>query len=505
VTALLITGKITTQDPSLPYATAVAIRDGRVAAVGDLPAAREAVPPGTPVLDFPYVAPGFVDSHVHLMWAGRRATRLVLDDATGLAPLRAFVRANPAAEWVEADAGFDGPLPTAAELEAAAPGVGVLLDRKGHDALVNETALRRAGIGPSTPDPSGGRIDRSADGTPTGLLVEQPAVALIRAVLPGPLPQTVRGWIDAGQRELLGHGITTAIDPAVDAGGLAGYAEMARIGHLRMRVIAMPLARPADFTSPDPSRLRLGPLKIFLDGGGSLGTALLSQPWPGTDGYHGNQSVSRASLHDQCAAAAGAGLGVGVHAVGDAAIDLVLDVLTEVDRRYPVAGLGFHLIHAYLGPSPSAMARAAELGVAVSAHPALQWAFGAGLVSRLGLERAAAANPLRSWLDAGVHVAGGSDGPGPPTSVLTGMWQARTRMVRDWDEPLAAEQAITAAEALDLFTTSAARLAGGPGTGRIRVGDPADLAGLDVDPLSPRAADLAGGRVLATVVGGVLS
>jgi predicted amidohydrolase YtcJ len=505
VTDLLVVGKITTQDPSLPYASAVAIHDGAVAAVGELSTVRSTVPPGTPVLDFPYVAPGFVDSHVHLLWAGRRASRLVLDDSTGLAPLRAFAWADPAAQWVEADAAFEGPLPTAAELEAAAPGVAVVLDRKGHDALVSLTALRRAGIGVSTADPIGGRIDRLADGTPSGLLVEQPAVALVRAVMPEPSGDVVRGWIDAGQRELLGHGITTAIDPAVDAAGLAAYAEMARTARLRMRVIAMPPAWPADFVSADPGRLRLGPLKIFLDGGGSLGTALLSRPWPGTDGYHGNQSVPTADLLERCLSAAAAGRGVGVHAVGDAAVDLVLDVLTEVDRQYPLAGLGFHLIHAYLGPSPTAMRRAAALGIPVSAHPALQWAFGAGLVSRLGPTLAAEANPLRSWLDAGVQVAGGSDGPGPPMSVLKGMWQARTRRVRDLPSPLGPAQAVTAAEALDLFTTSAARLAAMSGTGRIRVGEPADLVGLDVDPLSPDPDALAVGKVLATIVAGAVA
>jgi len=191
--------------------------------------------------------------------------------------------------------------------------------------------------------------------------------------------------------------------------------------------------------------------------------------------------------------------GVGVHAVGDAAIDLVLDVVADVRPAAPC-----HLIHAYLGPSPAAMERARALGVAVSAHPALQWGFGAGLIERLGRARAAAANPLRSWLDAGVLVGGGSDAPGPPTSVLRGMWQARTRMARGVDLPLGPAEAVSAAEAFDLFTVGAAAVAGFGSTGRLRAGDPADIAGLTVDPLTVDPSEMYDGRVLATIVGGVV-
>ncbi|WP_306204501.1 amidohydrolase [Actinoplanes sp. RD1] len=482
-----------TQDPDQPVASAVAVAGSRIVGVGDLSSVRREVPAGTPVLDLPHVAPGFVDSHVHVLWAGRAAARLDLPSASGvLAAVAGFAAAHPEREWIEADFHGEGRLPSAAELEAAAPGVGVVIDIKGHDAQVSETALRRAGIGADTPDPPGGRIEREADGTATGLLVEHPAVALVRAVMPEATVADRASWIAAAQDELLRHGITTAVDPAVDGGGLVAYSELASAGKLKARIVAMPhgVASP---TLGESDRLRLGPTKIFLDGGGSLGTALLSTPWPGTDGYHGNQTVSR---DDLVAAVRSAPRGVGVHAVGDAAIDLVLDVLSEVRPQAPC-----HLIHAYLGPSAAAMEKARALGVAVSAHPALQWDFGAGLIRRLGVARAAEANPLRSWLDAGVLVGGGSDAPGPPVSVLHGMWQARTRRVRGVDQPLGPGQAVSALEAFDLFTLGAAAVAGFGSTGRIRVGDPADIVGLSVDPLSD-ISDLYDGRVLATIVDG---
>ncbi|MDR6320972.1 amidohydrolase [Actinoplanes couchii] len=527
---LVIVGDVVTLDPGRPRVSAVGIVDGRVVAVGDLAEVRVAVPDGAPEVTVDgTVVPGFVDSHVHLLWAGRRASRVSLTGAASISDVQRRIRehaaAHPGAGWIEADDDLDPPdlaenrLPTAAELEAAAPGRGVLLDRRGHDALVNTTALRHAGITAATPDPPGGRIDRDPDGEPTGLLVEHPAVALVRAVIPAPARADHLRWIRAGQRELLAHGITTAMDPAVTAAELAAYADAARTGILLLRVTAMPLgsestgfadldraAVACGLDTTDPDLLVRGPTKLFLDGGGSLGTALLSTPWPtiggSPAGYHGNQTLSRDVVLAHCRDAARAGRGVGVHAVGDAAIDLVLEVLEEVDRENPIAGLGFHLIHAYLGPSREAMRRTRQLGVRVSAHPALQWDFGLGLVDRLGEERAAAANPLRAWLDAGVEVGGGSDGPGPPMSPLHGMWQARTRHVRGRESPLGPEQAVTAVEALELFTVGAARITGGPGTGRIRPGDPADLTVLSGDPLTADPDALHEITVMATMVGG---
>jgi predicted amidohydrolase YtcJ len=525
---LLVVGDIVTMDPARPRVGAVGVRNGRIAALGEPREVRRQLPDGAAELTVPGTAvPGFVDSHVHLMWAGRRAGRLALGDATSIGDIqdriRRFVDQHPDQTWIEADAGFDAGdlverrLPLAADLDVASRGRALLLDRKGHDALVNTAALRLAGISGTTVDPPGGRIDRDGQGNPTGLLVEQPAVAMVRAVLPEPTERTRLGWIEAGQAELLAHGLCTAVDPAVRVPDLAAYLAAERAGILQLRTVVMPWADDAitdaeldravtssGLDRANPDWLRRGPTKLFLDGGGSLGTALRSRPWPGTDGYRGNQTVTTETLQAHCAAAAAAGRGVGVHAVGDAAIDLVLAVLTEVDRRTPIADLGFHLIHAYLHPSATAMATARRLGVGVSSHPALQWDFGLNLIDLLGEAEAAAANPLRDWLDAGVRVGGGSDGPGPPMSVLFGMWQARTRRIRGRDDPLGPGQAITAEESLALFTTGAARIAGGPGRGRLAVGQPADLALLNVDPLVAHADALLDGRVVATVVGGVV-
>ncbi|MEQ3549002.1 amidohydrolase family protein [Pseudonocardia nematodicida] len=525
--SLLLTGDVITMDPARPRVRAVGIRGDRIVALGSVAEVRRELR-GRVVEHDPggWVLPGFVDSHVHVLWAGRAEERVGLDDATSIAEigrrLAAHAARNPGDGWIEAEAGFDpgdltdGRMPTAADLDAAVGDRPVILDRKGHDAIVNTAGLRAARVDASTPDPPGGRIDRAPDGRPTGLLVEHPAADLARSVIPEPDRARRVGWISAGTRRLRGHGFTSAMDPAVGPADLVAYADAARSGRLATRTVVMPLGddhlddatlqeavRGAGVADAAPDRLRVGPTKLFLDGGGSLGTAWRSTPWPCTDGYTGNRTLSVEALRAHCAAAAAAGRGVGVHAVGDAAVDLVLDVLEEIDRRTPVAGLGFHLIHAYLEPGARAMRRTRRLGVAVSAHPALWWSAGATIAERLGPDVAARSNPLRSWIDAGVLVGGGSDGPGPPLAALHGMWQSRTREVRGLTGPVGPDEAVTAEEALALFTTRAAAVAGLDGPGRLRVGGPADVAVTDVDPLGP-AGPLRDGRVLATVVAGEL-
>jgi predicted amidohydrolase YtcJ len=457
-----------------------------------------------------------------VLWAGRRADRCDLTDARSVAEIVRKLSDFAATHegWIEADAEFeaidldDARLPDRHDLDRACPGRSVVLDRKGHDAIVSTPVLDAAGITATTPDPPGGRIERDRSGAPTGLLIEHPAVELARSIQPEPDLATRMRWIELGQMELLGLGITTAMDPAVALPELPAWVEAARTERLRQRAVVMPRGgdsiRPGEIVSAlstsglgelDPGWLRAGPTKLFLDGGGSLGTAWRSDPWPGTANYHGNQSITLETLREYCSEGL-AGRGIGVHAVGDAAIDAVLDVLEVLNwaGNQPYRGTGFHIIHGYLSPSPAARARAAGLGVAVSAHPALQWAFGPALIDRLGEEEAAAANPLRAWLDAGVLVGGGSDGPGPSMSPLFGMWQARTRMVRDRDTPLGPAQALTAAEALTMFTTGAATITGA--RGHLFPGGPADLVALSVDPLTCSDDELAEARVLATVVAG---
>jgi predicted amidohydrolase YtcJ len=529
--SLVVLGDIVTSAPQQPRATALAIADGRIVAVGDRDAALAAVAPGTPELALQgTVAPGFIDSHVHMLWGGRDAERIDVSDARSVRELvqtiAAYAAAHPELEWLAGSAAVDretlaeGRFPTLAELDEAAGGRPLFLDRRAHDAFANSEGLRRAGIDDATPDPAGGVIARDASGAATGFLVERPAAELVERAMPAPTAADRARWLEAIQRDFLRWGVTSCVDPALTPAEMLAYQAAADAGRLTVRTTIMPLGDgeidPAEmaaaFTAAgvDLRRhddvLRVGPWKLFLDGGGSLGTALLYEPWPGTDGYLGNQTTSTEGLRAYARHGATSGMGLGVHCVGSAAIDLCLDAYAAggelTDRG--LGELGFHLIHAYLWPSAAAMARTRELGVLVATQAPLQWDFGPALVRHFGVEGAGRAHPFRSWLDAGCTVGGGSDGPGGETRIspLFGMWQMRTRMIRGFDEPVGPQEAVTAQEALMLYTTGAAALSRAPERGRLAVGAPADLVAIDVDPLTDDLDALRTAAVTTTMVGG---
>jgi predicted amidohydrolase YtcJ len=531
--SLVVLGDIVTLAPEHPRATALAITDGRIVAVGDRDAALSAVAPGTRVMELGgTVVPGFIDSHVHMMWGGRDLERIDVSDARSvreiLAMVQAYAAAHPELEWLAGSAGVDretlaeGRFPTLAELDEAAGGRPLFLDRRAHDAFANSEALRRAGIDAATPDPVGGVIERDGSGAATGFLVERPAAELVERAMPEPTAADRARWLDAIQRDFVRWGITSCVDPALTPVEMVAYQAAADAGKLTVRTTVMPLGdgeidpvqMAATFTAAgvDLGRhddvLRVGPWKLFLDGGGSLGTALLYEPWPGTDGYLGNQTTSTEGLHAYARHGATSGMGLGVHCVGSAAIDLCLDAYAEggtlTDRG--LGELGFHLIHAYLWPSSAAVSRTRDLGVMVATQAPLQWDFGPALVRHFGVEGAGRAHPFRTWLDAGCVVGGGSDGPGGETRIspLFGMWQMRTRMIRGVDEPVGPHEAVTAEEALMLYTTGAAALSRAPERGRLAVGAPADLVSIDVDPLTADVDALRAATVRTTMVGGAV-
>ncbi|MFT4307530.1 MAG: amidohydrolase family protein [Microbacterium sp.] len=312
-------------------------------------------------------------------------------------------------------------------------------------------------------------------------------------------------------------GITGVIDPAVTIDEMRGYQEARRRGVLTMRTVAMPYPVIGSEATPDVDAviahldgigvstgfgddvLRLGPIKVYADGEALKGQALLNEPWDAA-GYRGLARIPAAEYERLVAWCAAHGWGVGTHAVGSAAIDLVVGAAASVpdaarERR-------FQVIHAYLEPSPETMRRAADAGVIASLQPSIVWHNGAGLRARLG-ERAETAGPVRSWLDAGATVAFGSDGPFFAFDPRHLMWQAITRRVAGEAEPLSAAEAITPFEALAAYTTGAAYAAHAEGErGVLRPGAYADWALWSADPVAVPPDALRSLRVRRTDVGG---
>jgi predicted amidohydrolase YtcJ len=436
----IIVAPIVTMDPERPRAEALAVHNDLIVGVGSLAEVQACVPSDAEIerLEGQFVVPGLIDAHLHMQRGGLKALALLPPDADAGTFLTEMAR-------------------TAADDEIW-PGEPTIADRV--------EALRRV----------------------------QP---LIHAL-----------------------GITGIIDPAVTDDEMRGYQEAHRQGLLTVRVVAMPYPNVGDQLMSDidgaierlsgvglstgfgDEMLSLGGIKVYFDGEGMKGQALLERPWVDGSSDYGLQRISDsdfARLTEFCAAN---GWSMGVHAVGGGAVARVLEIFADVDARTPIGALRFQLIHAYLEPSPESIALAARLGVVAALQPSIHWNNADGLITKLG-ERAVPANPIRSWLDAGARVALGSDGPFFPFDPRHLIWQARTRMVQGRDAPMAPAQAITGFEALAGYTTDAAFASFAEARrGSITVGRLADWTALSVDPVAAPAEEVLGAVVHRTVVGG---
>ncbi len=527
----VVSGNIITMDPEKPRAEAFAVLDGKVVCVGSRTEALQAVGGGAEEFHFDRgaVLPGLIDSHNHMLWTGiqRHQANLAPCKSIGelLAVLRAYADAHPDREWIIAGSGWHvEPLaekryPTRKELDTVSRERPIFLPRVGHAAAVNSEALRRAGIGKDTPDPAGGRIVRDEHGEATGVLLEPSAMNLVgRHVPPLSREDRKRALIDV-QKAYHRVGLCGVIDPGLAADDISIYQELWRNGELSMRSVVMPLAQ----TDEDPERLlanlkawgvrtgfgdatlKLGGIKIFLDGGASLGTALMREPYPDEKCQCGIQVTHTQTFHRIVELCAASGWSVGVHAVGGKAIDIALSVFDEVNRTNPIHDLRFSLIHAYLWPTRENIATAKRLNVGVATQASMQYAFAPLLVRRFGEDLVGKATPVRSWIDGGITVAGGSDSPVTPYPPLLGIWHAVTRHVDALGRAVGKEEAVSIEQALEMYTRNAAWLSFSEHErGRIAPGLLADWVALSEDPMAVDAIGLREIQVKATAVGGTV-
>ncbi|HVO15737.1 MAG TPA: amidohydrolase [Alphaproteobacteria bacterium] len=528
-TATVVRGSIVTMDPRKPRAEAMAVRGERIVAVGSLAKARDAAGQGARELGFGdgAILPGLIDTHNHMFWTGIQSRIVDLSRAASIADIQARIRdyaaRHPKAPWIVSGEGWhvvnlkEQRYPTRQELDAACADRPVYLPRVGHAAVANSRALAIAGISRDTPEPAGGRIERDSSGEPTGVLLEMPAFEPVARHVPTLSHDDRLASLEEIQKTYHAVGITGIIDPGVNPETLGVYQDLWSAGRLTMRSVVMPLAdssRPPDEvmaglkawgvrTGFGDARLRLGGIKLFVDGGASLGTALMREPHPDERCNCGIQVTSTDMLRRIAHFCAERRWSLGVHVVGGKAIDLALEVFEEVDRAHSIRDLRFCLIHAYLWPSERNIAMARRLGVVVATQPSMQYTFGPILVKRFGAALMAKATPIRDWLDGGVVVGGGSDSPITPFSPLLGLWQATTRRIEGSDEAIGREEVISAEEALTLYTRNGAYLSFAEHErGMLRPGMLADWIALSVDPLKADPDRVHEATVRMTAVGG---
>ncbi|RIK88181.1 MAG: amidohydrolase [Planctomycetota bacterium] len=520
---IVVVGRVWTADPARPWAQAVAVEGERIAAVGDkdelLAALRQAG--ATPrIVDAAQglVVPGLIDSHIHLIEGGLHLTAVQLRDAASreefVERIRHFAKKLPAGAWITGGDWdhtlWGGELPDRRWIDAATPNHPVWVARlDGHMALANSAALKAAGLGDDVGDVAGGEIVRDAAGRPTGVLKDN-AMSLVDRVVPEPTLGERLSATVAAMDYLAARGIT-AVHHMGSWPDVEVLRSARRQGLMKTRVYALtPLAqwqRLADEVrraGRGDAWLAIGGLKGFVDGSLGSHTAAFLEPFADAPADRGLLVNTPEDLERWTAAADAAGLQVAVHAIGDRAIRLQLDVFQRVAQRNGPRDRRFRVEHAQ-HIAPEDIGRFGELGVIASMQPYHVIDDGRWAERVIGARRSETTYAFRSLLDAKAAVAFGSDWFVAPPSPLEGIYAAVTRRTLDGAHPdgWAPAQKITPEEALRAYTAGAA-YAGFQEKlfGSLEPGKLADLVIIDRDVIHGPPDDLRQARVLLTMVGG---
>jgi len=476
-----------------PAVEAVLVRGGCIAAIGGFDEVRGMAGAGARVEDLrdATVTPGLTDAHVHLTTYGLSLRRVDLNAAPTLhAALEMIGRAAAAGDGWLRGIGWDvhrwGRLPSAEELDAVCPARPCYFQSHDiHGAWLNNRALEMCGITGDTPDPEGGRIVRDHDGRPTGVLLET-AMTLAERHLPPESPAERRGALLAAQREVHRLGLTGV--HSVEVTGLEDFSALAEEDALRLRVLqAIPLPRLSAAIETGLRSgfgggwLRIGGVKMFLDGALGSRTAWMREPYIGSGGV-GINTLPPDEFRAHVARAAAAGIASTVHAIGDAAVELAIDVLGSVA---PPRTMPHRIEHLQLCPA-DLWERAGRSGLVASMQPVHLMTDIPAAETHWGHERSHGAYPFAAVQRAGMTLAFGSDVPVETVDPRLGLFAAVKRV--GWngapDGEWFPEHAISAEAALRAYTEGPAHAAGVANrTGRLLPGYDADLVAWDRDPL----------------------
>lgn len=533
-------GPVFTADTVRSRAGAVAVRGGRIVAVGSDHDIRDLVGPSTEVVDLAgrLLVPGFQDAHVHPVWGGLDLMRCDLSElateADYLERIAAYSAEHAGEAWVLGGgwsmSAFPGGTPTAAALDRVVPDRPAFLpNRDGHGAWVNSAALRLAGIDRDTPDPADGRIERDADGTPTGTLHEG-AMTLVNRHLPETSVETLTEALLLGQRYLHSFGVTAWQDAIVGSYGDAGdpgpaYLAAAASGRLTARVVgALWWDRTAGLEQI-PSlverreryrggRFAATSVKIMQDGVAENFTASMLEPYCDGHGHPTDNSgisfVDPAVLNPAAAELDRLGFQLHFHAIGDRAVRECLDAVEHAIAANGRNGNRHHLAHIQV-VHPEDVPRFRELGVAAnmqSLWAALEPQMVDLTLPFLGSPRAAWQYPFGDLLRSGAVLAAGSDWSVSTPDPLAAIHVAVNRTSAPGHEE-GEYDAFLPEQAIDLSTSLTAYTAGSAwvnhlddATGTIEVGKYADLVVLDRDPFAGPADEIGATGVLQTFVEG---
>jgi predicted amidohydrolase YtcJ len=524
-------GRIFTADPARSWAQALAVRNGRIVAVGGDDAVRALVGPRTRLITLRgrTVTPGFQDAHAHPIHAGLARIRCELHGERGIARylevIADYAATHPDREWILGGgwsmADFPGGLARREDLDRVVPDRPVYLpNRDVHDAWVNTRALELAGITAETPDPPDGRIARDPDGTPSGMLHEG-AMDLVSRLLPETNPDELRTALLGAQRYLHSLGITAWQDAWVTGPDHATYLSLARTGELTARVVGAlwwDRSRGLDQIEELVERRWAGregryaatSVKLMVDGVVEHQTAAMLQPYLEPDGRvtdeTGMMFIDPDTLREAVVRLDALGFQPHFHALGDRAVRIALDAVEAARRESGWSDTRPTLAHLQV-VHPDDLPRFRQLG----AIPNLQtfWATHEGQMDELTLPILGPGvggrqYPMRSLRRHGATLAMGSDWAVSTPDPLVQIEVAVTRVSIEGRglAPFMPEEAIELTDALAAFTAGSAFANHLDTTGTLEVGRLADIAILDRDLFDPGAGPIGDARVVGTFIEG---
>jgi predicted amidohydrolase YtcJ len=528
-----------------PIAQAVAIKDGKVQSIGLADAVKKLAGPKTQVIDLKgaFVMPGFNDAHAHLANGGFEKLNVNLIGTKSLAEMQSRiavrVKDSKPGEWI-VGRGWDHTkwdvkeTPTRADIDKVTgdhPAIFTRVD--GHIAIANSAALKAAGVTKDTKDPQGGKIDRDANGEPTGIMRET-SMSLIWEKVPDPTKEQRRKAIELALADAAKSGVTSAQDNSGWEDFLI-YEEMEKKGKLTLRISEwLPFDAPveqlekmrAHHDAKDPM-LHTGMLKGFMDGSLGSGTAALLAPYADNHSTSGIPRYTQDQLDKLAIERSQHFFQIGFHAIGDRGAEMALTAFSIARKEMPATqheAMDEHCPIENLGPgcygphvktdlrpriehdqviAPDQFKKYKDLGVIASVQPNhlltdMNWA-----EQRIGAERAKTSYPWKQFLDNGVPLAFGTDYPVEPITPFRGVYAAVTRMNEEGTKSYYPEQKLTIDQAIAAYTTGSAYAEfAEKEKGTLAPGMLADFVVLDRDITKVPPAEILKTQVLRTVVGG---
>jgi predicted amidohydrolase YtcJ len=521
---LISNGTILTMNTAAPATEAVGVIGDRIVAVGNRTIVEDALPRGYRTLDLAgrVCLPGFNEAHNHMIGfgtalghveAGFPAVRSIEDIKRNVAER---ARTVPAGTWIQGRGYDDNKLderrhPTRYDLDEVAPDHPVIIvNGSGHLSAVNSMALRLAGVDQNTPDPQGGHVVRDEHGEATGVLHET-AQNLVRAVIPKPALDDHIAALERCNDAYVAAGITSSQDAKSDDPlHVEAYQRAVREGKLKLRTSMMIHHNLLDHLIGagikqgfGDDRLRVGPIKIFIDGSLIGRTAAVTQPFleDPRDDNTGLLMMPVEDFEEIVSRAHATGFQIAVHAIGDRGIEIVLDAYQKALDQLPRANHRHRIEHCGI-LRPDLVDRIAAMKVLVVSQPIFITEYGDGFIRHLGLNRTQLTYPFRSLLDAGITLVFSSDCPVSTFEPLKSIEVSVTERTGS-GQSYALEEAISVDEALPLYT-----VAGAYSTfeehrkGQIKEGMLADFVVLGEDPSKVEPEAISQVPVHQTIIGG---